>query len=88
MAPDSKSEIGTLSSPGLLSTQEDKSSGMRTEKEWDEWRTKCPVKRFAKYCLDNNLIAEKEQGEVQNNIRLEIEEAFEYAQASETAEWI
>lgn len=66
----------------------DKTSGTRTPQEWDEWREKCPLKRFESYCIKEKLLSKEEQQGIRASISCEIERAFELARASEPAEWI
>jgi acetoin:2,6-dichlorophenolindophenol oxidoreductase subunit alpha len=67
---------------------EDKCSGARTEQEWDRWREKCPIKKFESYCDDQQLLSQNERNEIIQEIKGEVERAFEFAKVSEPAEWI
>ncbi|MBC8282324.1 MAG: thiamine pyrophosphate-dependent dehydrogenase E1 component subunit alpha [Nitrospinae bacterium] len=67
---------------------EDKSSGSRTEQEWDHWRKQCPIKNFEAYCDDQQLLTSKERNEITQGIQDEVDKAFEFAKTSESAEWI
>jgi len=81
-------EARTYRIMGHVGPNEDKSSGLRTEQEWDEWRGKCPVKIFETYCDDQQILSESERHKITDGIESEIKQAFEFAKAGELAEWI
>jgi len=56
--------------------------GYRTQKEVDEWASKCPVKHFERFLLEQQLMTAKEADEYNSKLDQEIEEAFEFAQNS------
>lgn len=56
--------------------------GYRTQKEVDEWASKCPVKNFERFLLEQKLMTAKEADEYNSKLDQEIEEAFEFAQNS------
>lgn len=56
-------------------------SGYRTQKEWDEWAGKCPIKRLEGLLKEQNLITEQELIAIGSAIDERIKEAFDFAQA-------
>lgn len=67
---------------------EDINTGHRTPEELKQWQEKCPVKQFEKEALDNGWISEGEIAQIRGKIQKALEEAFEFAKASEPAEWL
>jgi len=56
--------------------------GYRSESEFLEWQAKEPIARFEKVMLDNLAITTAELQLMNDNISLEVEEAFSFAEAS------
>jgi len=56
--------------------------GYRTQAEVNEWATKCPVKNFEHFLLEQNMLTAKEIEGFATAIDKEIEEAFKFAQVS------
>jgi len=56
--------------------------GYRSESEFLEWQAKEPIARFERVMLDNLTITAAELQLMNNNIALEVEEAFTYAEES------
>ena len=56
--------------------------GYRSESEFLEWQTKEPITRFERVMLDNSTITTTELKMMNNNIALEVEDAFAFAEAS------
>lgn len=56
--------------------------GYRTQEEVDEWATKCPVKNFECFLLEQNIMTASEIEEFAGAIDQEVEEAFKFAQTS------
>lgn len=81
-------EARTYRLMGHVGPNEDKCSGLRTEQEWDNWRKKCPIKAFETFCDDQQILSERERHNITEDIKDEIKQAFEFAKASELAEWI
>lgn len=54
----------------------------RSKEEVEEWKNKCPIKRFRKYMLENKLATEEELDTIEKNARQSIEEAVEFANNS------
>lgn len=81
-------EARTYRLMGHVGPNEDKCSGLRTEQEWDNWRKKCPIKAFETFCDDQQILSERERHNIAEEIKDEIKQAFEFAKASELAEWI
>ena len=48
----------------------------------DEWAARCPVRNFESFLIEQNIITASEIGDFATAIDREIEEAFEFAQAS------
>jgi acetoin:2,6-dichlorophenolindophenol oxidoreductase subunit alpha len=66
----------------------DKDSDLRTEQEWNHWREQCPIRNFEAYCDEQQLLSEKERDKITRGIESEVRKSFEFAKASEPAEWI
>ena len=81
-------EAQTFRMRNHVGPQIDNSSGLRTEKIWNDWLKKCPVTNFERYCLDHQLLSETQMTRTQKKVEIEIERAFELAQSSAVAEWI
>jgi len=56
--------------------------GYRSESEFLEWQAKEPITRFERVMLDNSTITAAELQLMNDNIALEVEEAFTFAEAS------
>ena len=56
--------------------------GYRSEAEFLEWQAKEPISRFEREMLDNSIITARELQVMNENIALEVEEAFIFAEAS------
>jgi TPP-dependent pyruvate/acetoin dehydrogenase alpha subunit len=56
--------------------------GYRSESEFLEWQAKEPIARFEKVMLDNLTITTAELQLMNDNISLEVEEAFTFAEVS------
>jgi TPP-dependent pyruvate/acetoin dehydrogenase alpha subunit len=56
--------------------------GYRSESEFLEWQAKEPIARFENVMLDNSTITAAELQMMNDNIALEVEEAFTYAEQS------
>ena len=56
--------------------------GYRTQEEVDEWAARCPVRNFERFIIEQNIITASETEEFATVIAQEVEEAFEFAQAS------
>ena len=56
--------------------------GYRSESEFLEWQAKEPIARFEKVMLDKLVITTEELQLMDDNISLEVEEAFSFAEAS------
>ncbi|MHB8276838.1 MAG: thiamine pyrophosphate-dependent dehydrogenase E1 component subunit alpha [Candidatus Humimicrobiaceae bacterium] len=54
----------------------------RTKEEVDEWKKKCPILRFKKYLIDNNIITLSEIDKIEKDVMIQIKEATEFAIAS------
>lgn len=54
----------------------------RSESEIEFWKTRCPVKRFAEYLLQNGLALEKELVKMAEQAKKAILDAVEYAEQS------
>jgi pyruvate dehydrogenase E1 component alpha subunit len=56
--------------------------GYRSESEFLEWKAKEPIARFEKEMLENSTITTEELQLMNENIALEVEEAFNFAEES------
>lgn len=56
--------------------------GYRSESEFLEWQAKEPILRFERVMIDNSIITARELQLMNENIALEVEEAFTFAKAS------
>lgn len=56
--------------------------GYRSESEFLEWQAREPIARFERVMLDNSTITASELQLMADNIALEVEEAFTFAEAS------
>lgn len=54
----------------------------RTKEEIEEWKQKCPIKRFAKYLTENGYFTEEELQKLADQAQAEIDAATEFAKAS------
>ncbi len=51
----------------------------RTKEEVDEWKEKCPIKRFREYLISNKMFTESELDEIEKNVDRRVEEATQFA---------
>jgi len=56
--------------------------GYRTQQEVDQWAARCPIRNFESFLIEQNIITASEIEDFAMAIDREIEEAFEFAQAS------
>ncbi len=56
--------------------------GYRTQEEVDEWAARCPVRNFESFLLERRIMTPREIEESAMVINREVEEAFDFAQAS------
>ena len=56
--------------------------GYRKKGELKEWMIKCPLKRYEKILINKKIISDSDIVRMNNNIKDEIEESFEYAKGS------
>jgi len=54
----------------------------RTKKEMDQWRAKCPIKKFKSKILKEKLVTKKEVEDMEKEVRQRIEDAMVYAEKS------
>ncbi len=51
----------------------------RTQEEIDQWKERCPLKRFRLFLLENSVSSEKELDAIDKKIENEVEQSIEYA---------
>lgn len=51
----------------------------RTKEELEEWKTKCPIKRFKKYLIEKNIAGQEEIDSIEDEVRQEIDSACSFA---------
>ncbi len=51
----------------------------RTKCEVDEWKEKCPIKRFKEHLLSNEIFTELELDEIEKDVKNRVEEATRFA---------
>ena len=56
--------------------------GYRTQEEVDEWVKKCPVKTYERFLTREGLLTVEDKARITQSIQREIDDAFEFAQAS------
>ncbi len=54
----------------------------RTKEELEEWKSKCPIKRFREHLLSEKLVAKKDLDEVDNELDAQIADAQQSAEAA------
>ena len=54
----------------------------RTKEEVEEWKKRCPIIRFKKYLIDNNILKLSEIDAIEEDVIEQIKEATEFAEAS------
>lgn len=60
----------------------DNTLGYRTEQEFEEWKTRCPIARFQAFLIDNRLLSQPEIEQMAQALRGEIEDAVAFAKTS------
>jgi pyruvate dehydrogenase E1 component alpha subunit len=75
-------ECKTYRMRGHAGVGSDAKLGYRTAQEIAEWEAKCPVDVFRDKLLAQGLITRQEIQKMESEINLEIDEAFQFAQAS------
>lgn len=60
----------------------DNNIGYRTEAEYQEWRTKCPIERFRKALFAEGCLKEGADKRILSDVTLEIDEAVRFAKES------
>jgi pyruvate dehydrogenase E1 component alpha subunit len=56
--------------------------GFRPKEELDEWLEKCPIKRYEKFLLNQNIMSESGMAQIARQLDKEIEEAVIFGQRS------
>lgn len=51
----------------------------RTREEVEEWKKKCPIKRYRKYLIENKLFTDLELDEIEKDVLNRVEEAIKFA---------
>ena len=54
----------------------------RTREEVEEWKTKCPIKRFKKYLIENSIATSLEIETIEDKVRQEIAQSNKFAKES------
>lgn len=54
----------------------------RTQGEVDEWKKRCPIVRFKKYLIENNLLSDDFLRKIDFDIQTELKKAIEFARSS------
>ncbi len=54
----------------------------RTKEEVNEWKKKCPIKRYRKYLVSGKILTDKELDELDKKAAKDVEDAVEYAEKS------
>jgi len=54
----------------------------RTKKEVEEWKKKCPIKRYSKYLLENKIASQEELTDLDEKAVRDIDAAVEFAENS------
>jgi len=57
----------------------DVEKGFRQKEEVEKWIKKCPLEKFKRYILENNLLKEKDLKQMDGEVEKEIEEALDFA---------
>lgn len=56
--------------------------GLRTKKELDDWRGRCPIQSFERYLLDNGLLDHDAMDGIREGVNDEIDDAITFARDS------
>jgi acetoin:2,6-dichlorophenolindophenol oxidoreductase subunit alpha len=75
-------ECKTYRMRGHAGAGSDAKLGYRSAEEISTWETRCPVATFSEELLQKGLMTQKDIQDMEENIDLEIEEAFRFAQES------
>ena len=54
----------------------------RTKKEVMEWKKRCPIERYRKYLLDEDILTGEMTGQIEREVSLSIEQAVDFARKS------
>ena len=55
------------------------STGLRTRQEVEDWKQKCPIKRFKEYLITNNILTNAECVEIEEDAFNQVEAATKFA---------
>ena len=75
-------ECKTYRMRGHAGAGSDAGLGYRSAEEISSWESKCPVSTFSEELLQEGLVTEKDIQDMEKNIDLELNEAFEFAHES------
>ncbi len=64
---------------GHIGTVNDVGEGQRTQKEYDYWLAKCPIKWYVNYLYDTGLLTKTIENTISSEIDSLVEEAFKFA---------
>ncbi len=65
----------------------DNDIGYRSEREFSEWKLKCPIEQHKKYILSEKIASETELANIRAELLLEIEDAVKFAKSSPFPQW-
>ncbi|MCG2718539.1 MAG: thiamine pyrophosphate-dependent dehydrogenase E1 component subunit alpha [Nanoarchaeota archaeon] len=75
-------EAKTFRWKGHIGVEDDIGPGMRSLKEVEEWKEKCPIKKLEKFLIDKKILMEQDMVQIKQKLEYQIEKADEFGRNS------
>lgn len=76
-------ECDTFRHKGHIGIEDDIGVGMRSQKELEAWKEKCPIKRLEKYITRKNILTLQNLKNIRQRMQIEIYESVEFGRKNE-----
>ena len=67
---------------GHVGPSDDLDKGLRSGKELESWKTKCPIKRHEKYLIQHNILKQADLKRIRQRVTKQVEAAVDFARRS------
>lgn len=67
---------------GHVGPSNDLDKGLRSKRELERWKKKCPIKRLEKYFVDYNILTEEDLDSIRSRVQRQVKDAVVFARNS------